>query len=212
MASTENSFEKLEDHPDTVLVEDSTSTEESNKTNKRKELPSASSDDGSPVHKKHFDNSLFGKSNFVNMTDKDMREAVESMQRTLDTLTTKSDFDNLVGELEKIRNEIGLFSRGVDERIEKVESRVHDVELKLDQICEENKRLKEENENLRQQVSETEKGLNDLEQYGRRMNLKMFGLKEDANETAQDTTRKVCEKITNIIGIETKPEQIEACH
>ena len=211
MASTKNSFEDLSNLPDTTLGEDSILVEE-NKTNKRKELPSASSDDGSPVHKKHFDNSLFSNSNSANMTDKDMKETVESMRRILDTLATKSDFDTLVGELEKIRNEIGTFSRGVEDRIERIESRVHDVEQKLDEILVENNRLKTENESLRQQVSDTEKGLNDLEQYGRRMNLKVFNLKEDANETAEVTTNKVCEKITNVIGIETKPEMIEACH
>ena len=44
------------------------------------------------------------------------------------------------------------------------------------------------------------------------MNIKVFNLKEDANESAQDTTLKVCEIFTNTIGIDITPDQIEACH
>lgn len=210
MASTNNSFESLLPLSDTEL--DDSVIVDNNNSNKRKTLPSASSsDDSSPVHKKPIEEAFYD-SKTKDMSEKALKDAVESMQRTLDTLPTKSDFDTLVGELDKIRNEIGQFSKGVDERIEKVESRVHDVEQKIDMVLEENKQLKTDNEQLRQQVFNAEKGLNDLEQYGRRINLKVFNLKEEENETANSITLKVCNKITNIVGVKTTPEQIEACH
>ena len=82
----------------------------------------------------------------------------------------------------------------------------------MDKVLEENRCLKEENDKLIQRVFQTERGLNDLEQYGRRSNLKIFNLPEEANETAQKTTEKVCEIITNTVGVETTIEHIEACH
>ena len=205
MATTKNSFDELKNLPETELGDDSVLVEDA-KNNKRKELPSASSsDEGSPLYKKQFADNL-------NLADMSLKETVESMQKILVTLATKSDFDNLVGEIEKIRNEIGQFSRGINERIDKVEAKVFDIEQNLDRVIGENNSLREENEKLNQRIFEAERGLNDLEQYGRRVNLKVFNLKEDSNESTQDTTRKVCDMITNTIGITTTPEHIEACH
>ena len=172
------------------------------RSNKRKELPSASSEDSSPLHKKQFEESIFEEEANSKMSEQDLKIAVESIKRTLDTLATKSDFDALVGEIEKIRNEKGSFSRGVNERIDKVESRVFDIEQKMEKVLEDNRCLREENDKLLQRVFQTERGLNDLEQYGRRSNLKVFNLPEDANETAEKSTLKVCEMITNTVGVE----------
>ena len=140
------------------------------------------------------------------------KDAFESLQKTLLTLASKSDFELLRGEIEKIRNEIGQFSTAVHERIDKVEAKVFDVEQKMDIVVGENKKLLEENEKLTQRIFETERGLNDLEQYGRRSNLKVFNIPEDTNETSEISTNKVCDKITNIMGVKTTPDDIEVCH
>ena len=120
MAETSNAFEGLSQLPDTDLGE----ALNENKSNKRKEWPSASSDDSSPLHKKQLDDSVFENlEQSKDMADMSWKDAFESLQKTLLTLASKSDFELLRGEIEKIRNEIGQFSTAVHERIDKVEER-----------------------------------------------------------------------------------------
>ena len=144
--------------------------------------------------------------------DSTLKEAIVSIQTTLSTLATKSDLQSLRTDINKMRDEIDQFCKTSDERIAKVESKMFDIEQNFDSLSNENVQLREQNLKLSERLLQAEGDLNELEQYGRRQNLKIYNLKESTNETVQETTRKACEVLTNTLKIETKPEHIVACH
>ena len=56
-------------------------------------------------------------------------------------------------------------------------------------------------------------GLNDLEQYSRLKNIRIFGLKDsDKNELAYQTEQKVLLLFRNKMGCNIEPRDIEAAH
>ena len=142
------------------------------------------------------------------MADTTLKDAIETMQKTLSTLATKSDLQSLKSEIGKVRDDIESFCKKTDDRV----SKVFDIEQKFDQLANENTRLREQKEKLKDRLVQAESDLNDLEQYGRRQNIKIYNLKELENESAKDTTRRACKVLTDILKVETKPENIEACH
>lgn len=131
-----------------------------------------------------------------------VEETLQAMQRSLQTLATKEDIrvmrETVSSEMEK------MFTK-MNEKMEEIESRMFDVEVRLDKTEEENKILKGENTELREK-------LNDMEQYQRRWNLRVFNLEEKKAETAAETTDKVCRMFTEMVGVSTTPEDLEACH
>ena len=80
--------------------------------------------------------------------------------------------------------------------------------------------LKKENTMLRELLSEEKYSnsvalskLNDLEQYSRRNNIRIFGLKDqDRKETAQTTEKQVIETIRNKLDLTVHPKDIQIAH
>ena len=112
-----------------------------------------------------------------------------------------------------------IFQQMKDEFLNSVSHRIELLEGTIFEKNEENDKLKEEieklNTNLENQKTENEKlvdeikkvndmaedKINDLEQYGRRNNLRINGIPErgDVDETAEMTTRKVAETLNGVI-------------
>ena len=145
-----------------------------------------------------------------------LKNSMEAMKKQMYQLSTKEDVtvlsDSVTGEMNKMRFEIQELKRDMKSEIEKLESRFFDVEQKLDIISAENKRLKEDNDTLNQRILKTEERINDMEQYSRRVNLRVFQLEDDPNETSYQTAEKVCKILSDVIGVPTTPDCLEACH
>ena len=53
---------------------------------------------------------------------------------------------------------------------------------------------------------------NDQQQYDRRWNLRVYNVEEKAGETADDCAKKSCRIFTDLIGVPTTEEDLEAAH
>lgn len=188
---------------------------------KRKTAPSPSSDsDSSPFLQrcKKANQELCESFEEVSECSAKMslEETLKAMQQSLQTLATKDDIQELRngvrGEIDKVRADFERVSESMKDRCEQLESRLFDVEEKLDKVLEENKVLKKENSELKEMNQKTQTDINDLEQYGRRWNLRLFNVTEKQGETADDVARKACSVFTDLVGVATTANDLEACH
>ena len=236
MATISNRFDKLKSSSPaksdtTTEIEKSDNSEEVNTNNcgigerKRKNLPSvdSSEDSGSPISKKinqvELDNSFDISSGLESSSDK-MHDILESIQKRLDTLATSVELNTLRENLRTklsedisgVSREISQLSKSMTERFEILEGRMFDAEIKIDAQDKENKLLKQSIEQLRDDLTNTRSEMNDQQQYQRRWNLRVFNVPEKPNETSKDTIEKLCDVFTNLVGVTTRPEDIEVAH
>ena len=99
--------------------------------------------------------------------------------------------------------------------MQQIEGRLFEMETKTDTLQTELKTAKKTNEkllnSLRQQdlrQREMESDLNDLQQYSRRWNLRVYRVPEANGETSDDCRMKVCAIFTDLVGIPTTPQDI----
>ena len=188
---------------------------------KRKTLPSLDSDDcNSPVSKKI--NQFETDSSFESISPKStkMDEKLDSIQRRLDTLATSKELDSLretfrstlSEQISKLTRDIDHWSSNFQERFDAVEGRMLEAESRVEQTEKENRKLIEELVLLKNNLSQTNKEINDQQQYGRRWNLRVFNVPELINEPAEQTTNKLCDIFSNMVGVPTSPEDIEVAH
>ena len=105
------------------------------------------------------------------------------------------------------------FLKSVNHRLEILENRLFEREKENDKLKDKIKNLEkkitdqeDENQQLKRDIETSEtvakEKLNDLEQYGRRNSIRIVGINEDDDETAEDTMQKVVdfvnEKIKNV--------------
>ena len=103
--------------------------------------------------------------------------------------------------------------------MEKLEGRLFETEVKAEKLESEVKSLKKVNETatgmIKQQdrrIKQNEREMNDLQQYSRRWNLRVFKVPEKEKETAADCTAKVCAIFSDKVGIPITASDIEVAH
>ncbi|KAK7465977.1 hypothetical protein BaRGS_00037464 [Batillaria attramentaria] len=86
--------------------------------------------------------------------------------------------------------------------------------LKQELVCvkRNEEKLKDDLSEAKQSATVARKRVNDLEQYTRRNNVRVFGVREADNETTTDCERKVLQMFRDKLGLTIKEDQIEACH
>ena len=198
---------------------------------KRKAAPSSSStsESDSPNISQSHKNSKISDSfeESETLSKMSIQETLESLQSSMLLLCTKDDIRQLrewvSEEVGKMRSELRSMGVKIGERCEVIEARCHDVEVKLDALEKENERTRKENENLKNEIirvknsvmsklAETKSNLNDLEQYGRHSNLRVFNVGEERGERSDETVKKVCKLFTDFVGVNVGPGDLEACH
>ena len=142
----------------------------------------------------------------------ELNRQLTEINKKLSNVITKDD-----GVLRELIRDI--FQQMKDELLQGVSHRIELLEGKLFEKDEENDKLKKEitslNKNLEDQKAENQKlvdqiqtvndtaeaRINDLEQYGRRNNLRISGVPENqhGDETAEMTTRKVADTLNGTI-------------
>ena len=225
--ATSNKFGILKnDSPANSDVETETADISGIGERKRKTLPSLDSEDsGSPISKKinQFDSDSSFNSSDNNppiKSSSNMEEVLESIQKRLDTLATSSELNNLrenlrsklSEEISSVSREISQLNRTMTERFEVIEGRMFDAENKIEAQEKENRQLRMDIEQLREDLLCTRSEINDQQQYQRRWNLRVFNVPEKPNETQKETTDKLCDIFTNLVGVPTTPEDIEVAH
>ena len=147
----------------------------------------------------------------VEDSDMAVQAALNNISRRLDTLATKVD-------VEQMRDEVKCLTKTFMEKLEKLEGRLFDTEVKVEKLESEVKSLKKVNETatgIKQQdrrINQNERELNDLQQYSRRWNLRVFKVPEKEKETAADCTAKVCAIFSDKVGIPITASDIEVAH
>ena len=122
-------------------------------------------------------------------------------------------------DIQDIKQEIKELTKTLTERIEQLEGRVFEAETKLEVREEEMKKLRKENETLKNCVKANEPQLrsvqrdqNDLQQYSRRWNVRVFRVPEEKNETAEDCARKCVDIFCQKLQVKTEVSDIEIAH
>ncbi|PIK51268.1 hypothetical protein BSL78_11827 [Apostichopus japonicus] len=93
--------------------------------------------------------------------------------------------------------------------LDQLDSRVFDVEKKLDDSKKDNYELKERLAKQEEGHQKLLKINNDMEQYSRRNNLRIFGMKEDPNENTMDVFVKLAKEK---LKLELNTDFIDRCH
>ena len=165
---------------------------------------STSSCDSSPEHSQ-------GKSRSVKPTLKKLRsgsldsvseeeKAMEEISKKLDELATRKDLETLTT----------VFM----EKVEKLEGRIFQLETEKDILRSDMDKMQKENSDLKQQLEvvkkNNEKHFNDTEQYSRRWNVRVFGVKEGRGD--EDCVAQVLKIFNEKVGVKTTDEDIQVAH
>jgi hypothetical protein len=121
------------------------------------------------------------------------------------------DFEKILGtihaELAEIRKQ--NTEREKDRAIfEDLKENVDFLNKKYDDHLKEIKDLKSENMNLKEQIKEQNQRIDDIDQYGRRMNVLFDGIKEEKKEDTTELVIEQCQKL----GINITTQDIQVTH
>ena len=173
----------------------------------------------SPVNKKPNDGNVSIEESLAALQKSQtaILRAQKAIQDSIDTkLATRADVqslrDDINEEIVALTARLDTWSQEYEEKFNCIDGRLFDLETRMDNLAGENETLKTDNDNLREELSQCKRQINDLEQYGRRWNLKVFNVEDNLSETAAQTTSKVCNVFTNIVGVRVTANDIEACH
>ena len=141
----------------------------------------------------------------VEDSDMAVQTALDNISKRLNTLATKVD-------VEQMRDEVKCRTKTFMEKLEKLEGRLFETEVKAEKLESEVKSQKKVNETAtgmtKQQdrrIKQNERELNDLQQYSRRWNLRVFKVPEKEKETAADCTAKVCAIFSDKLASRSPP-------
>lgn len=141
----------------------------------------------------------------------EISKQLEVINKKLSSVITKDDGflrDLIRGMFQQMKDE---FLQGVNHRIELLEGRLFEKDQENEKLKREitvlNKKIADEKEEKNKLVDQIQKvneaaeeRINDQEQYGRRNNLRINGIEEEeADETADITTRKIVNKLNGRI-------------
>lgn len=141
-----------------------------------------------------------------------LQEALDRINKRLDTLATRED-------VQKIKDEMKSFTDNAMKKLEELEGRVFEVEARSDKFQTEIAAVKKKNEDLNNRVKQqdrtakqNESAINDLQQYSRRWNLRVYRVPEAEGEKDDACTKKLCRIFSEDVGIPTTPTDIEVAH
>lgn len=159
----------------------------------------------------------------------------EHLHKEFEKLITE---EVLTSNLEKLRQDL---RKNFKEELDKVYERIQELERKS-QKAEKSvtslrnnlsdketdiEHLRKENESLKKKIEDLDKGLaetkqatkvnemhvNDIEQYTRRNNIRIYGIDDrDENETAEETTEKVIKFLKESLDIKAQGRDIDIAH
>lgn len=128
--------------------------------------------------------------------------------------------DLIMNKLSEIQSQLSGQISQLTETVDQMSGEISELRRENDELKRDLEIAKETAENLQREVSEAkfqaalaDRKVNDLEQYGRRNNVRVFGILEDGGETSADCERKVLKLFNVKLGLShIGSRDIEAAH
>lgn len=140
------------------------------------------------------------------------KKLFDELNEKINNLATKDDVFLMKEKLQEMTD-------NVIKRMETLEGQVLEVETKAAKTDKDvkvvNGRCSRLQNNLLAQetrIKNLEKEQNDLQQYARRWNLRVYRVPEVRAQEKEDCEKKVCDIFSNLIGVKTTPQDLEAAH
>ena len=137
-------------------------------------------------------------------------EILTRLEARIDKLSTKTDVHD-------VREDVKKLGDSMMERIDELEGKVLDLEMKTEKTDKTVKVAVSKTEStlnvVRQQeqrIQALEKEQNDLQQYSRRWNIRVYKIPE--SKDVENCAKKVCRVFTDMLGIQTDEKEIELAH
>lgn len=155
---------------------------------------------------------------------KELQKELQQINERLNSMLKKDDTyikDMMKDVLKEMKDEL---LKSVTGRIEKLEGTLFDKEQENDALKKEIIELRKEVETVRDEKNQLKRDsekmreinegkINDLEQYGRRNNIRISGLEDSQHETAEQTTAEVINTINREMpGVNLKFDDIDIAH
>lgn len=119
---------------------------------------------------------------------------------------------------EQIRNAKETVKNSISE-IEELKNSHSDMDVKVSRVENENKEIKKKTLELEELLHERETRLksheimiNNLEQYTRRNSIRIYGLPDDKNESAEESRDKILKMCSDKLNIKLSPIEIDISH
>ena len=152
------------------------------------------------------------RQNMAEKTDDPIQASLKELFNRMGTLATKED-------VQTMRDYVQKFTHDIMEKLDKMEGQILEVESKTAAVAKDIKIVKGKTTRLENNVndhdirlSRVEKEMNDLEQYTRRWNLRVYKVPEAPTGKTEDLTKRVCSIFTDLIGVKTVPQDVEVAH
>ena len=170
-----------------------------------------------------MDNSSFGDE--ITMINKQLEQLSDDTKRTADKvkdMLTKDEMkDFITTTINALVKELGVrLEKEIDSKIErKVKDKITEINDRLDSLTFENVQLREQLEKVEEKLKSNEAHTQTVmsksnynEQYSRKNNIKIMGVKEETNETVEMLEDKICEILNTKAGLTINPRKIHAIH
>lgn len=148
-----------------------------------------------------------------------MTEIDRRLDTLKDTLASKQDISSMKKEM---KTEMDNLSATFINKIGALEEKILNLESEKMKLQEEVSVLRRTNGDLFKQMNNHSKQMasmsraqNDIEQQGRKWNLRVFNVAEadsDQTESASDCTKKVCKVFSTMVGVPVTEDDIEVAH
>jgi len=138
--------------------------------------------------------------------------AFQQILERMNTLATKE-------EIFQMKTQVKDLTDGVMKRLDEMDGQILDVEHRTTKTEKDVKVLQGKTTRHQSNLSELEKRINalekeqnELQQYSRRWNLRVYKVPEAKGETADDCRTKVCRIFTDLVGVATNATDVEVAH
>jgi len=152
-----------------------------------------------------------------NMADNsDLQSVLMDLMAKMDLLATKADVTTFK---QQVMQQVKELTDGVVKHLEVVGGQLLEVENKANKAEKDVKVLQGKTSRHQSNISDLEKRIqalereqNDIQQYSRRWNLRVYRVPEVRCESMSDCTKKVCAVFTDLVDVKATPEDIEVAH
>ncbi|KAK7489603.1 hypothetical protein BaRGS_00013016 [Batillaria attramentaria] len=142
-----------------------------------------------------------------------------TMDRSVSDQSSQNPQVSAADLMEKMCHLSGQLSQ-LNKSVEEMRGEIFCLRKENDELKKDLEHFRKREEKLReivfeakQQAAVAERRSNDLEQYTRRNNIRIYGMSETDQESAVDCEKKVLRMFKDKLGLaDIKPEHIEACH
>ena len=143
----------------------------------------------------------------------------QTQPRITEFINKQSKMDTLISKIDKMDEKTDTNFRQFDTKFDKIIGELEYLKATVTKLASENNSLvkqqaiqKDDIDLLRRENNELKETINNLEQWTRRPNIRIFGLSDSNNETAEDSEIIVKDMCASKLKIDLKVDDIEVAH